>query len=420
MNRTALFCTTIGALALLGSAALLTAGPLNPPPGAVAPSYKTLIEVEPRIAISTANTPPGANSTFRIRRPGSYYLTEDIIGEIGEHGIEIASSGVTLDLNGFDLLGTPGMGPVDAITASTSGLVNITILNGSIRGWGGDGIDLLTSGAIHSRIDAVQSTGNAGNGIAVAASTIVTNCLIGNNTQQGLITQRDCTVSRCIARANTGSGIVVGSGSTLSDGVASFNGADGIDTGIGCTITACSSSNNTGNGFSPSQSCTLTACSATSNAAHGFFAGNGCNVVACSSTSNAFNGIFAAPSCTIADCTISLNAFDGITVQSGSLVRGNTCSSNGNAGDGAAIHATSIDNRIEGNNCIGPGHDRGIDVDAAGNIILRNTVSGATVNFDVVSGNIILVVNATTAGTVNGASGGTAPGSTDPSANFSY
>jgi hypothetical protein len=37
-----------------------------------------------------------------------------------------------------------------------------------------------------------------------------------------------------------------------------------------------------------------------------------------------------------------------------------------------------------------------------------------------VAGNVILVVNATTAAAVTGNSGGTAPGSTDPNANFTY
>lgn len=52
MKSTALLCTSIATLGLLGSAAMLTAGPLDPPAGPVAPTYKTLQEVEPRIALS--------------------------------------------------------------------------------------------------------------------------------------------------------------------------------------------------------------------------------------------------------------------------------------------------------------------------------------------------------------------------------
>jgi parallel beta-helix repeat protein len=100
-------------------------------------------------------------------------------------------------------------------------------------------------------------------------------------------------------------------------------------------------------------------------------------------------------------------------------VRGNTCYYNGYLSDGAGIHATGRDNRIEANNCTT--NDRGIDVDDLGNFISRNTCSGNRMtNWDVVAGNVILVVNATTAGAINGNSGGTAPGSTDPNANFTY
>ncbi len=59
-------------------------------------------------------------------------------------------------------------------------------------------------------------------------------------------------------------------------------------------------------------------------------------------------------------------------------------------------------------------------MDSTGNIIIRNTCSGNTTNWDVVAGNTILVVQGTSAPAVLGNTGGTAPGSTDPNANFSY
>jgi hypothetical protein len=61
-----------------------------------------------------------------------------------------------------------------------------------------------------------------------------------------------------------------------------------------------------------------------------------------------------------------------------------------------------------------------IDVDSAGNIIIRNTCSGNTNNWDVPAGNVILVMQATIAGAVSGNCGGVSPGSTDPDANSSY
>lgn len=66
------------------------------------------------------------------------------------------------------------------------------------------------------------------------------------------------------------------------------------------------------------------------------------------------------------------------------------------------------------------GNDRGIDVAGGGNFITRNTASGNTLNWKVGAGNVCLVVQATTGAAINGDSGGTAPGSTDPNANFTY
>ena len=109
MNSRSLIVTVIVcATALMIASLIANAGPLAPPAGPIAPTNKTLAEVEPRIAINATNTPGDADSLFRIAAPGSYYLTGNITGVVGEHGIEIASSGVTLDLMGFELLGVAG------------------------------------------------------------------------------------------------------------------------------------------------------------------------------------------------------------------------------------------------------------------------------------------------------------------------
>jgi hypothetical protein len=49
----------------------------------VASTYKTLSEIEPRIALNQANTPGSASKLFRITQPGSYYLT----GNAGRRGL---------------------------------------------------------------------------------------------------------------------------------------------------------------------------------------------------------------------------------------------------------------------------------------------------------------------------------------------
>ena len=130
-------------------------------------------------------------------------------------------------------------------------------------------------------------------------------------------------------------------------------------------------------------------------------------------------GISVGNGSSVFDCTSRGNLTDGILASSATLIRGNHCAFNGGGGDGAGIHVTSGDCRIEDNNCTGA--DRGIDVDAAGNVILRNTCSGNTTNWDIVAGNAFGPIVLTTAGAaVAGNTATSSLGSTDPNANFTY
>ena len=76
------------AFACVGVGLVAIAGDLNPPAGSVAPTMKTLDEVEPRIAINAVNTPGDSNSVYRISQPGSYYLTGNVTAPAGDSAIE--------------------------------------------------------------------------------------------------------------------------------------------------------------------------------------------------------------------------------------------------------------------------------------------------------------------------------------------
>jgi len=412
MNRTRII--TAAALAL-ATGGLVFASPINPPAGPVTSTYKTLTEVEPRIAINATNTPGDADSRFKITQPGSYYLTGNITGVAGRHGIEIAASGVTLDLMGFDLSGLPAS--LDGVSATVSNLTNITIRNGSVRAWGDEGVDLGTNSADSSAVIDVRASGNAGNGITIGTGGTITGCSAYNNTGDGILTGFGCTITGCSATNNSANGIVTSSSCTITACSASSNTGSGISTGFGCMITECTASYN-GTGITTDDGCTITGCTAIENTGSGIATGFGCMITECTASFNG-TGIATASGCTISNCTARANTLDGIRVTSGCVVLANTCLFNGNGGDGAGIHATGGDNRIEGNNCTRS--DRGIDVDVAGNIIIKNTCSGNTSNWEVAIGNVCLVILATpTVAPISGDSGGLSPGSTNPNANFTY
>ena len=131
---------------------------------------------------------------------------------------------------------------------------------------------------------------------------------------------------------------------------------------------------------------------------------------------NTGDGFVIASGSRVSDCAASSDPGDGIEISRDIVVVGCVCDGNG-TGDGVGIHPTSADNRIEANNCLD--NARGIDVDAGGNVIIRNTCSGNTANRDVASGNVCLAVLAPASPVILGNSGGTA-GPGDSNANLSY
>jgi len=399
MNRqpTRFFHFAAATALTLTTGGLLFAGPLNPPAGPIISTNKTLQEVEPRIAINLTNTPGDADSLFKITQRGSYYLTSNITGVAGRHGIEIAASGVTIDLMGFDLSGVPTS--LDGVSATVSSLTNITIRNGSVRGWGSEGVNLVSFDATNSAVIEVRASGNTGVGISIGSYSTITGCTATRNTISGISAQFNCTIIACTVSFSTGNGISAGQGSTIT----------------GCTV-----SRNTGNGILTGDGCTITGCTAQSNTLNGIAAGNGNTISGCTASYNSVNGITANGS-VVTGCTTAYNTINGIQVASGCVVLANICFGNGNGGDGAGIHTTGSDNRIEGNNCTSS--DRGIDVDVASNIIIKNTCSGNTINWTIVANNVVGPILDRTAPASAAISGNSAPdstGSTHPNANFTY
>jgi|CXWL01.1.fsa_nt_gi parallel beta-helix repeat protein len=439
MNRTHILITL--SAAALGTAGLLIAGPLNPPAGPVASTYKTLAEVEPRIAVSATNTPGDADSLFRISQPGSYYLTGNVAGVAAKHGIQISAHGVTLDLNGFEVRGV--VGSLDGVNVATSDGLNITIKNGSLRSWGDCGVeaeynaghppvcsligvDAASNGRegislyFRSRVAACSAFENVADGFSLVGDAILLDCTAISNGDDGFSTNSGCTMSDCVATGNTTRGFYGASGCTYTNCSASNNGT-GFSSQASI-FTGCAAYSNTANGFDLFNSCTLTSCNAYRNGGIGIDASSSAVVTACTAAENTGIGINTSSNTAVSGCNASNNVGTGIQVTSNCVVKGNTAFNNGGVTvTFANIRATSSDNRIEGNQCTNA--PIGIEMAIGGNIIIGNTCEGNTTNWIFAAGNyygpIIDRAGVATAAVNGSAAVGTLTTS-DSHANFSY
>jgi hypothetical protein len=309
------------------------AGPLSPPAGPIAPTPGP----EPRTPINATNTPGNASALFRITQPGSYYLTANITGVSGKHGIEIAADGVTIDLMGFDLLGVPGVGSFSGIIKGSAGVRNITIRNGSVRNWSLNGVNLSANGlASNGHIDSVNASGNGSAGITVGINFTIHNCTATENIFTGIITGMGCTITGCTAGNNGSNGFTTGTGCVVTNCTSTGNSVDGILAAGGSTVTNCCVSGNGRHGISPNGSCLIR--------------GNSCR----SHTAGAGIRIFSIDNRVEANICTG-NSVGVQTLTNSNFITANTCAGNTTNWDIAAnnvclvVAATAISTAFSGN-----------------------------------------------------------------------
>lgn len=389
----ALCCT----LALLGLVAWTLAGPLNPPAGPVAPTYKTLTEVEPRTMVSAATTPGDATAVYIISQAGSYYLTGNISVPGAKSGIRITASDVTLDLNGFAIFaGTTSVnGVVGAGTLSA-----VTVRNGTVVGFPGRGLDIasISGGCVQD----VIARACGGVGIAVGSITRVERCSAYGCAGGGISGGNGSTIDHCSARQCGVAGLAVDNGGRLIDCEGYANLAVAILASNNCSVLRCTAVNNGGNGFQSQANVTYTDCFSSGASGDGFQLGSDCTVLNCQSSNSGVRGFFVGGRSVIRGCTADSSQDAGIVLAGPQAVaEGNTCLNNVTAG---------------------------IRTTAAQTLVIRNVATGvnaATVNYSFVAGTRFgPVVNATGAGAAVTVAAGTSVaspyGTAAADANYSY
>ena len=355
------------------------------PPGSPAPTMKTADQIEPRTIVNAVNTPGNSQNMFIITQPGSYYLTTNLVGVSGKNGIKIVTNNVTLDLNGFVLQGMSGSySGIDIPGAQT----NITVRNGSISGWGSDGLESDSSSSVNMVFERLNVS-DTGAGILIEGVGVVRDCNCQNNVFAGIACYGVGIISGCTADNNY-NGISIGSG-TVS-GCTADNNEDGITVNSG-TVSGCTANNNDGDGINVSSG-TVSGCTADNNYI-GISIGSG----------------------TVSGCNVYGNAMEGIAVTADSKVIGNTCVGNGAQVTGPpAILIGGSNNRVEDNHCAANG-TIGILVgngsSDTNNIIIKNSVSGNGANNYVVPGAQIVgpIITNTVSGIIT---------NSNPWANFSF
>ena len=202
----------------------------------------------------TPGDAPGFPVTISLR--GSYRLSSNLtVPDANTDAIVVSASDVTIDLNGFSIVGPVVCSGGDfnqpplSCTGTGSGrgingFSHLTVTNGTVRGMGGIGV----LAGENCRIDKVHVISNGATGMSTLNGCVLTDNVAMRNGDNGIFNQRGTLIGNT-AVANADAGITCTNTCQISKSSVSFNGGPGIASGGGSVIANSSATFNGGSGI---------------------------------------------------------------------------------------------------------------------------------------------------------------------------
>lgn len=168
----------------------------------------TNLSVRRPLIAGTPGVTISANGTINVSSPGSYYLTNNkLISSTGAHGIQVTTSDVTIDLNGFALQCGSGTGGSAIYLNHVAGARQVRITNGFIRGgsaWNGSSFtgagwtNGISGDAADVSISDVTIVGMRSSGI-YCSRALVSNCVVSQCGEYGFSADvvNNCRALKC-------------------------------------------------------------------------------------------------------------------------------------------------------------------------------------------------------------------------------
>ncbi|MEM7166813.1 MAG: hypothetical protein AAF581_15220 [Planctomycetota bacterium] len=202
------------AVLCLGAFAFLQAGPIDPPSGPIAPTGRFGPKTDILSLLGTTGV------THQITQSGSYYLSQDLV--VTDSAIRIQAPHVTIDLNGFSIIGDGVSGSGIGFGAAANGGA-VVIKNGKIMNFGSQGIPVsatleqivledlmvldcagqgINLNSVPARLNNVIANNNGVNGIRSTGRALITNCMTLGNGVNGISATGGAVVSNCTALDN--------------------------------------------------------------------------------------------------------------------------------------------------------------------------------------------------------------------------